>query len=56
MELADRRIQRKIMHDAIARAAQHEIDLDPTDFRLIDGEVTLDGMIPNEWIDALTME
>ncbi|MFC4949045.1 hypothetical protein [Pseudonocardia sp. GCM10023141] len=40
----------------IARAARHDIELTPSDFRLIDGGWYLDGMDPAEWIDAMTMD
>lgn len=40
----------------IAEAAKHDIKLEVSDFRIIDGEITLDGMHPAEWLDAMTME
>lgn len=40
----------------IQRAKRHGITLAEADFRLIDGEPTLDGMSPDEWIDAMTLD
>lgn len=41
----------------IARAAEHEIFLKREDF-VPDyaGDLTLDGMPPEEWLDAMTMD
>lgn len=41
----------------IARAARHDIILTPEDF-VPDyaGDLTLDGMPPEEWLDAMTMD
>lgn len=41
-------------HIAAARAAG--IELTPDDFEVVDGEPTLDGMRPSEWLAAMTME
>lgn len=35
------------------RAADNDIALVPSDFKRIDGELTLDGMTPDEWFDAM---
>lgn len=40
----------------IRRAARHDITLARSDFEVIDGELFLDGMAPDEWIDAMTMD
>lgn len=40
----------------IDKAAGHDLQLNLSDFKRIDGEWTLDGMNPDEWIDAMTME
>ncbi len=40
----------------IDRARQNGINLSPADFRTIDGEPTLDGMDPAEWLDAMLMD
>lgn len=45
-----------IITKAIARAAAEDIALERSDFVVIDGEPTLDGMDPDEWIDAMTMD
>lgn len=45
-----------IIAAAIAKAATHEITLTPGDFRIIDGDVYLDGMDPFDWIHAMTMD
>ena len=41
---------------AITRAARHDIELTLSDFQVIDGDLYLDGMAPNDWIDAMTMD
>ncbi|WP_157897432.1 hypothetical protein [Mycobacteroides chelonae] len=41
---------------AINRAARHGIVLSESDFRVIDGDPCLDGMPPNEWLDAMLMD
>ena len=38
----------------IAQAAEHELTLRPNNFRVLGGEVTIDGMEPAEWIAAMT--
>ncbi|SIH33791.1 Uncharacterised protein [Mycobacteroides abscessus subsp. abscessus] len=40
----------------IDRAASHGITLTPEQFQLIDGDYCLDGMEPNEWLDAVLGE
>lgn len=40
----------------IARAAEHEIELTADDFTVFEGDLYLDGMDPDEWIDAMTMD
>ena len=40
----------------IARAARHEIELTFDNFTVVDGEIWLDGMDPDEWIDAMVMD
>lgn len=41
----------------IARAAKHDIILKREDFVPDDtGDPTLDGMVPEEWLDAMTMD
>jgi hypothetical protein len=37
-------------------AAAHDITLTRSDFTVIDGELYLDGMAPDEWLDAMTMD
>lgn len=46
----------KTVRDAIAAAAKHDIVLEASDFRVIDGDVYLDGMDPFDWIHAMTMD
>lgn len=41
---------------AIVRGAANDIELTPADFILIDGEWCIDGMSPDEWIDAMLMD
>ena len=40
----------------IAEADRHDIALSTSDFVKIDGEWTLDGMDPGEWIEAMVMD
>lgn len=40
----------------IEKAAKHDIPLELDDFTIIDGEITLDGMDPGDWLDAMTMD
>lgn len=40
----------------IARAKRHDIDLDLKHFEVIDNEIYLDGMDPDDWIDAMIMD
>lgn len=42
--------------ESINRAAEHDITLEPGQFKVIDGDLFLDGMVPSEWIDAMTMD
>jgi hypothetical protein len=46
----------KIRDAVMARLTAFEIDLKPDDFLIRDGEITLDGMDPQEWADAMTMD
>lgn len=41
---------------AISLAEAYQIDLEPKDFELVDGEWTIDGMDPHEWIWAMASE
>jgi hypothetical protein len=47
---------RMLMYSHIATAQRAGIDLQPGDFRVIDGELTIDGMDAGEWLDAMTMD
>jgi hypothetical protein len=40
----------------IARAKRHDIALEFKDFEVYNGEIYLDGMDPDEWIDAMVMD
>ena len=40
----------------IAAAAEHEIDLELKDFKIIDGYLTIDGEPADQWLDAMTMD
>lgn len=40
----------------IAAGKRAGLDLKPSDFVIIDGEPTIDGMPPREWIDAMSMD
>jgi hypothetical protein len=40
----------------IRKAAREGIELEPSNFKLIDGVWTLDGMDPDEWLHAMTMD
>lgn len=40
----------------VDRASKKGIELTPGDFVIIDGEPTIDGMSPSEWLDAMTMD
>lgn len=40
----------------IARAARLDMELSMADFTVYGGELFLDGMDPDEWIDAMVME
>lgn len=40
----------------IAAASRHGITLNRSDFKIIDGWPTLDGMAPDEWLEAMTMD
>lgn len=45
----------ELEQDAIIRkAAKAGIELSPGDFEVINGESTLDGMDPAEWLEAMT--
>jgi hypothetical protein len=39
----------------IRRAKENDLELTLSDFKKIDGEWTLDGMDPGEWLDAMLM-
>jgi hypothetical protein len=40
----------------IARAKRHDIELVHSHFVVIEGELYLDGMDPDEWLDAMLMD
>lgn len=40
----------------IKRAAREDIELTPENFVITDGEPTIDGMSPREWLEAMTMD
>lgn len=42
--------------EIIALASAGHIELSPDDFEMIDGDWTLDGMDPAEWVEAMTMD
>lgn len=53
--MTDNQLMQEI-DNAIARAAEHDIELKRSEFRIIEGEPTLDGMPALEWIDDMTMD
>jgi len=44
------------MQRVIEAAVKHNIPLTTDNFKVIDGGLTIDGMDPAEWLDAMTME
>lgn len=42
--------------EIIAKAAGHDIKLEPGDFGGTEDHPTLDGMSADEWLDAMTMD
>jgi len=40
----------------IERAARSGIELKVSDFRVVDGGLTLDGVPADQWVDAMTMD
>ncbi|WP_176462162.1 hypothetical protein [Rhodococcus sp. 06-156-3C] len=42
--------------EAIRDARAHGIELSRSDFKVYDGEPTLDGMHPFDWLAAMTMD
>ena len=46
----------RIARRHIRRAALHDITLTARDFTLNGDDLLIDGMDPDEWIDAMTMD
>lgn len=56
MDETDQQYRARVIRETIAKAAEHDITLQPSDFTLCDGDVLLDGMDPFDWIHAMTMD